>query len=96
MRIVEWMPILPGYLIKIIFIQCRADQSTIRDFNYYENKCQHIEIKKNNKSLKHVKEIWTVLFFWLLLVLLKIRLIGIREIDDAEGKETIQKFLCKQ
>jgi len=81
---------------KLFFIQCRADQSTILDFYYYENKCQHVEIKENNKSLKYVKEIWTVLLFVLLLVHLKIRLIRIRKIDGTEGKEAIQKFLCKQ
>jgi hypothetical protein len=37
---------------KLLFMQCRADQSTILDFNYYEDKCQHIEIKENNKSVK--------------------------------------------
>jgi hypothetical protein len=45
------------YNKKIFFVQCRADQSTILGFNYYEDKCQHIEIKENNKSLKHMKEI---------------------------------------
>lgn len=48
---------------KLFFIQCRADQSTILDFYYYDDKCRHIEIKENNKSLKHMKEIWDVLLY---------------------------------
>jgi hypothetical protein len=62
LRVVERMSILPGYIRKnSFFIKCLADQSTFLDFKWYEDKGQHIEIKKNNKSLKHVQEIWTVL-----------------------------------
>jgi hypothetical protein len=63
LRIVELISILPGYIRKnYFFIKCRMDQSTFLDFNWYEDKRQHIEINENNK-LKHVNEIWTVLLF---------------------------------
>jgi hypothetical protein len=73
LRIGEGMPILPriSNKKKLFFIQWRADQSTIFDFSYYEYKRQGIDVKENNKSLKHVKEIWTVLLYRWLLVPLK-------------------------
>lgn len=43
-----------------------------------------------------MREICAVLLFLSLLVPLKIRPIRIRKIDGGEGKEAIQKFLCKQ